>query len=461
MSHKLSRREFLKSAALLGLGASLSGWMAGCQPAAKEEAGAPAAKEEAKQPVEAEKIELRYMERAGSLGDFMRHASRVFEEQNPNVTIVNESSGWGDLVTKVQTNVAAGTMADLAFQHGAWMLPELAKKGAWLDVEPLADADNHDFSIYYKWAIDTLRLGPKDELAAMPMGVHLGENEFMWNVELLKELGVPEPNDQMGESEMTQLFVDIQKQLPEGSFATYLPTSLWGMEAHSRSFGGAIVSQDRKSCGFDQEATQAAHRWIYDLINTHKVMPGRGQVLNDHKSMFYTGTLATDFNCSANLWVGFQQATEGKLALGHCVWPHGGGLGWGTTPSCDATVVYKDTKYPETCWQFVKLQSSFEISKWTALHESHMTPGAVISAWHDPEVMETNPCYANCAVAWDTLKDEEIGSMPVPYNTRRAEFADMYDNEWQAMLYGDKPYDQPNIDALQKQLQEIMDKPVP
>ena len=45
MSHKLSRREFLKGAALLGLGVSVSGVMAACQPAAKEEQP-PAAKEE-------------------------------------------------------------------------------------------------------------------------------------------------------------------------------------------------------------------------------------------------------------------------------------------------------------------------------------------------------------------------------------------------------------------------------
>jgi ABC-type glycerol-3-phosphate transport system substrate-binding protein len=454
MSSKLSRREFLKGVALLGLGVSASGLMASCQPAAKEEGQAPAAKEEDQKPVEAEKIELRYMERAGSLGDFMRHASRVFEEQNPNVTIINESSGWGDLVTKVATNVAAGTMADLAFQHGALMLPELAKKGAWLDLTPVADADGHDFSIYYKWAIDTLRLGPNDELVAMPMGVHLGQNELMWNVEMLQEFGVQEPNDQMGLDELTQLFRDIQPKMPEGGFATHMPADgLWTMEANARSFGGYIVSQDRNSCGFAMEDTQAGHQWCHDLIHADKVSPGRGEVLDSQK--------ATAFNCAANIWVGFEQATEGRFTLGHCVWPHGGGMGWGTTPSCDAAVAYSKTEYPEECWQFLKLQSSFEISKWTAMTEAHMTPGAVIAAWHDSEVMETNPCYANCAVAWDTLKDEEIGSIPVPYNTRRGEFSDMYGNEWQAMLYGDKPYDQANVDALQKALQAIMDKSVP
>jgi ABC-type glycerol-3-phosphate transport system substrate-binding protein len=458
MSRKLSRREFLKSAALIGLGVSVSGLVPGCAPAGKDQ---PSGKEE-KKPVSEEKIELRYMERAGSLGDFMRHASRVFEEQNPNVTIVNESSGWGDLVTKVAANVAAGTMADLAFQHGALMLPELAKKGAWLDLEPVAEADGHDFGVYYTWAIDTLRLGPKDELVAMPMGVHLGQNELMWNVELLQEMGVSEPNDQMGLDEMTQLFRDLQPKMPDGGFATHMPSGgLWTMEANARSFGGYIISQDRKSCGFGKEETQAGHRWCYELIHTDKTSPGRGEILDSQKSMFYTGMLATVFNCAANIWVGFEQATEGKFTLGHCVWPHGEGMGWGTTPSADASVAYGKTKYPEACWQFLKLQSSFEISKWTAMHESHMTPGAVIAAWHDSEVMETNPSYANCAKAWDTLKEGEVGSMPVPYNTRRAEFSDKYGNDWQAMLYGDKPYDNAGVEELQNELQAIMDKAVP
>src|SRR5690606_17632630 len=87
LSRTLSRRNMLK---LLGTTSASLVALAACAPAAPgsstgQEAAAPAGQEQ---------IELRYMERGDALGEFMRHASRVFEEQNPNVVVKNESTGW-------------------------------------------------------------------------------------------------------------------------------------------------------------------------------------------------------------------------------------------------------------------------------------------------------------------------------------------------------------------------------
>ncbi len=121
-------------------------------------------------PAPKQQITLRFMDISGEQGDFQRAFSRTFEDRNPGITIENETLGWGDLVTKVAVAVSAGTMADLAFQHGALMLPGLAQKGAWLDLTPLAEADNHDFSIYYDWAVNTLRQGPQGRTGGHALG---------------------------------------------------------------------------------------------------------------------------------------------------------------------------------------------------------------------------------------------------------------------------------------------------
>lgn len=466
---RATRRDFLKYAAIFSAGTAIAACApaqptaAPVKPAEQKPAEAPKATQPpAAAPAPKGQIELRYMERGDPLGDFMRHASREFEKKFPNVKIVNEPAGWGDLTTKVPTMVAAGTMADLAFQHGALMLPELAAKGVWLNLEPLAEKDKHDFSIYYKWAIDTLRQGPKGELVAMPMGVHLGQNELMWNREMLQKFGLPEPNDKMKTSELVELFKKAQEKMPQNAFAVHWPSGLWTNECISRSFGGYIISQDRKKCGFSLPKTQDGHKWVWDLVNTHKVMPKQDQILKNATSMFYTEMLAFVFNCSANVWVGFTEAVAGKFTLGHCTWPRGD-TNWGVTPSCDACVAYGKTKYPDECWQFLKFQSSFEISKWTAVSKSHMTPGAVIAAWNDKEVWEACPPYKNCALAWATIDWGKLETwvMPVPANTRRGEFDSKYGNEWNGMLYGQRPYDQANVEALQKDLQAIMDKPMP
>ena len=451
--HMLTRRDMLK---LLGGGAGLVA-LAACAPAAT----APAAESGEAAAPDSEKIELRFMDRGDALGEFMRHASRVYEEQNPNIVVKNESTGWTDLTTKVPTYVAAGTMADLAFQHNAFMLPQLAKKGAWMEVEPLAEADGHDFSIYYPFAINALKLGPEDQMIAMPMGIHFGENDIMWNVELLQETGLDEPTPDMTLDEFREFLIKLQEKMPEGAYAAFFSYEFWGMEAHSRSFGGHIISNDRTETGFDLPETIAAHQWMIDLIHKDGVVPGRDKILESGKSMFYTGMLAIDSNCAPNVWVGFQQATEGSFTLGHMVWPHGGGGKVGITPSVDATVIYSETKYPDEAWGLAKMLSSFEISKWAAVTENHMTPGAVIEAWHDQEVWDACPPYKNDALFWDTLTADDEGSVPVPANTRVTEYWDTYNNDRDAIREGDKPLDDANIGTLDDTLQAIMDKPLP
>jgi len=409
-----------------------------------------------------EQITLRYMERDGSLGEFMRHFSRVYEERNPSIKVKNESAGWGDLSTKVATYVAAGTMADLAFQHGALMLPELAAKGVWMDVEPLGNAEKHDWKGYYKWAIDSLRLGPNNKLVAMPMGIHTGQNHLMWNKELLQKAGVKEPTADMSVDDLTTLAVSFKKAVPD-VWPIMGGLGHWDMETHSRSWKGYLISDDRKKCGLDMPETQAAHQYFYDWINKYKVQPGRQEIQGNQTQMFYGQKLAIAINCAANIFVGFKDAVAGKFTMGDCIWPSKPSGVVGTVPSCDATAIYGKTKYPEEAWGLAKLLSSFECSKWTAVTPPNMTPGADIKAWHDPDVWKAAPPYKTDALFWDELDQKaiKVGSIPVPANTRRAEFDDLFNNEFAAMAYGEKPFGKEELVALGKKLQAVMDKSMP
>jgi len=402
------------------------------------------------------------MERDGALGEFMRKWSRVYEERNPNVTVKNESASWGDLSTKVQTNVAAGTMADVAFQHGALMLPELAAKGVWTDLEPIGNGENHDWKQYYKWALDSLRLGPSNKLVAMPMGVHTGQNQLMWNRELLQKAGVKEPSPEMTVDDLTKLAVDLKKAMPD-VWPIMSGIGHWDMEVHARSWKGYLISPERTKVGLDLPETQAAHQYFYDWINTHKVQPGRQQIQGGMTPMFYGAKLAIAINTAPNVFVGFKQAVADKFTMGDMMWPSRPSGVVGTVPSADATVVYGKTKYPQEAWGLTSLLSSFDCSKWTAVNPPNMTPGAAIKAWNDPEVWKAAPPYKTIATFLDELdkQNRPVGTLPVPVNTRRAEFDDLYNNEFAAMAYGEKPYDKNALADLQKKLQAIVDKPAP
>lgn len=486
----LSRRQVLRT--FTGVGCGLIGtWLAACgnapaaaptaAPAKPNTAGAPAASGAApaaatsapgapattaaaapQQQAGTAPITLRYMERAGALGEFMRVWSRKYEEAHPGVTVKNESASWTDLSTKVSTYVAAGTMADVAFQHGQLMLPELAAKGVWTNLEEIGNAEQHDWKQYYSWALDSLRLGPKNALVGMPMGIHSGQNQLLWNKSLFQKAGVKEPTPDMSLDDLTKMAVNLKQALPD-VWPIMSGLTHWDLEAHSRSFKGYLVSEDRTKVGFNLPETQKAHRYFYDWINTSKVQPGRQAIQGSQAEMFYAQRLVIAVNCAPNIFVGFNAATNGAFQLGDMMWPAQPSGVVGTVPNADANVIYGKTQQKDHAWGLVKMLSSFEASKWTAVNEPHMTPGAVVKAWNDPEVQAACPPYKTLA---DFLNDMEkkglkVGATPVPMNTRRAEYDDLYNNEWQAMVYGEKPYDDNAVNALQQKLQAIMDKPLP
>jgi hypothetical protein len=208
-------------------------------------------------------------------------------------------------------------------------------------------------------------------------------------------------------------------------------------------------------CGLDLPETRAMHDFAYNMVQNWKIQPNREQMEGRHQQMFCAQKLAMAIMNPCNVWMTYTKACRDQFSFGHAVWP---GL-VGGVPSCDAAVANGKTKYPDECWALLKLLASFEASKWTALNPPHMTPGAVIAAWEDEQVGIENPIYKDWAAFWGA--EPALGTMPVPANTRLSEFSDTYGNNWSAMLYGDKPYDDANMDDLQGKLQAIMDKPMP
>jgi multiple sugar transport system substrate-binding protein len=403
------------------------------------------------------------MERAGDLGEYMRHFSRVYEERNPGITVKNESTTWDDHIKKVPTLVASGTMADLSFQSATVMLPNLAAKGVWLDVEPYGNAEKHDWKQYYKWALDLCRQGPNNKLVALPQGVAPGENvNVFYNKEMLEKVGVKPPNPDGSVDDLTALCVDLRKALPD-VWPIQASMGHLAMEGQSRTWKGYLISEDRTKCGFSLPETQAAHQYFYDWIHKYKIMPTAQDMAGNAVQMFRSQKLAIIIQNPANVSPGHKEATGGKFTLADTLWPVKPFGQMGTIPGANATVIYGKTKYPQECWGLLSLLSGFEASKWTALNPPNVTPGAVAAAWNDPEVWTAIPSYKTVALYFSDLEKKGLGmgALPVPANTRGSEWDDIYNNDWAAMAYGDTPYNPQTVADLQRKLQAIMDKPMP
>ena len=405
-------------------------------------------------------VTIRYMERDGDLGVQMRKFSRVFEERNPGVTIKNESTTFDDLGRKVPVLLASGTVGDVVYQQSTQHLAETAPKGSWRDVEDYVKSDNHDLGLYYSWGVDVCRQGPPNgKLLGLPSAFIINNSHVFYNKTLFQKLGVKEPSADMSVDDLTAAAVAVRKAQPDTWGA--LPSNTFhAMEGYARSWKGFIVSEDRKKVGIELPETQAAFQYFYDLIQKHKVQPGRTEVQGGQNQMFYGQKVAMAMNATQNLWTGFNDAVKGKWELGDVGWPVKPSGVLGTTPAVGANVIWAKSKVADQAWGLLVLQASNEASKWSALNPPNSVPGATIEAWNDAEVWKVNPPYKTVALQLNDLKAKgaKMGSIAVPANGRRLEFWDAFDADFGAMLYGDKPFDKNGLNALQQKLQAIMDK---
>jgi multiple sugar transport system substrate-binding protein len=143
MTSKISRRNFLKTAAVAGAGAIV---LAACAPKATEEPAVeepaveePAVEEPSGEP-SAETGEIRMLTLQGPPVEPVQELIiPVFNEKYPGVTVKLEYDGAGN-AEKYTTAAASGTMADVFFSADLWVVP-FAKNSVSLDLKPFADAD--------------------------------------------------------------------------------------------------------------------------------------------------------------------------------------------------------------------------------------------------------------------------------------------------------------------------------
>jgi ABC-type glycerol-3-phosphate transport system substrate-binding protein len=130
---KVSRREFLKVAALASAGAAL----AACQPTEAPTVTTEEPADTAPEPEERELIVWFFAEVAheeseddGLWQNWMHHHYKEFEPRYPGLTIKTEARGWdADLRTGLLTAIAGGVAPDVT--HGEAYVREFAKLGAF------------------------------------------------------------------------------------------------------------------------------------------------------------------------------------------------------------------------------------------------------------------------------------------------------------------------------------------
>ncbi len=360
---RVSRRDFLKRAALAG-GAAV---VAGCSPQViektvevekivKETVAVEVEKEvikEATVVVQAPGSEMVVLTAAHAWeAAFEAHQEtfdNMFMEENPNIFIKRVNSGWSDHNQIVPTWAAANELPDIIYVHGSrafpWnkegiMIPidnyltvdtAFDVQGVWEEALKLYQYDAKQFEIPYDHG--PVILGYNKDLFDAG-GVDYPTEDWTWDDFLVAAKKLTIPNKQFGYSGYYGSAFGLGNEI---GIALVGP------------WGGSIFTDDESKLLVDEEKAITALKWHADLILKEKVAPNPAES-NAFPAGIWVAGVAAMFGLAT--WGVPQMHEFGDFNYDVAPWPKGPegrktgsfGSGYGIT---------KDSKNPDQAWTYL------------------------------------------------------------------------------------------------------------
>lgn len=266
MSHGLSRRKFLKLAALTTTGAVL----AACQPAVSNPGTAASGEGQA-----AERTELRVVSGQDVTElDVRKKIGEMFETVNPNVDIAIDVIS-GSRPDSQLTMIAGGNPPDVLYLND-WFQYTFAQKGLLLNLNDYISRDGFDFSGYMTEAVEANKY--KDQMSAMPFEVSV--SGVVYNKKLFDEAGVPYPTADVNDTSWNwDALVETAKALTDESKNQYgFSMDAWMIPNWLLSYDQRYLSNNKEinaetKAVLNTEQTAKVYQYWLDLRDVHKVSP--------------------------------------------------------------------------------------------------------------------------------------------------------------------------------------------
>jgi len=336
---------------------------------------------------------------------------KAFEDKHPNIKVKIEDTPNKQYWQKLETAANGDSLPDVFWMNGPRFI-SYAANDMLMPLGDLIKQDNFDMNNYPKSLVDLYTYNgqsygiPKD---FDTIGV-------WYNKALFDEKKVEYPNASWDWDKM----IDAAKKLTDPA------KGVWGIAASFDSqggfyntiyqSGGYVISDDKKSSGYDKpEAIEGIKFWT-DLINVHKASPTMQQMTDTEPvNMFMSGKVGM-------LWEGSWNALEFssndylKDKLGVAALPKGKqqsvvihGLG---------NVMSKKTKHPKEAWEFLKFLGSKEVA------DIHTKTGVAIPAFNG-----TQDAWVKSIPQLDlkVFIDQLAYSKPYPVSKATAKWAGLQD----------------------------------
>jgi|GEM_PF-2346127 len=354
MSKKWSRRDFLKTSALLSAGAVL----AACAPAAQPQPpqGATTAPQATPPPAGKKKIVFS----AYTWSNFEAKMTEVLNgwvAATPNVEYEPQFVPQTiDYWAKIQTQVAGGTPPDVSISDYGHLV-SYAKSGTLLDITNYVMTSKFPLDTMFAGATAQYRWANGDFAAGAPGGNYYGLPSdaqsyiFAYNKKMFDDAGVAYPTDDWTWDDMVIAAQKITKADQNKWGMLYIdPGILFSRAIWVRAAGGENHSADFTKSLLADPKTLEAYKWSWDLIYTHKVAPAPGNV--GQQNPFMSGQVAMVVD--GVWWVTDFGAGIKDFDWDVALFPKHPQTGKRTTSlESDGWWVYKGAKEPDTAWSLV------------------------------------------------------------------------------------------------------------
>ncbi|MEZ4731436.1 MAG: extracellular solute-binding protein [Caldilineaceae bacterium] len=440
-STSLSRRTFLKSAALSAAGLALVACAAPMAPSAGESGQAAPA---------GEAVEIVHFDRNIPQDiDFRTELAERFHEQNPNITVKIEVMPE-DYAATLITRLASGTAGDCYRSATHWGIVDLVLRNVFQPLDEFVEQDGYDLAVYFPGAIESCRIEGK--LYALPVNGHPGWSGIYYQPELFAEAGVDEPTDSWTYDDMLDAALRLTKRNGDQVdvyglwLAPFVEASLTPMSA----FGGWPISEDGTKAMYDDPNTIASIQWMRDAMNEHQValqnptFASRVELWSSRKvAMVLSGIWEGSYLGDAT-----PDGATMKLATG----PIGPSGQRGGFAGVNIFPILSSSQHKDEAWQWQKFICSKEVGIENVSRIGE--PGLRSDVWEDPKLIDdplVKPHFELLQV---------VRPMAMPANGRLAEAKNALQQIYSA-IWLDELTVADGCAQAQEALQAILDQPRP
>ena len=287
-----------------------------------------------------------------SLQPIYRKIADEFEKAHSNITVNVDVSPWNEYWTKLEAAATGGTLPDVFWMNGPNIV-RYAEANILMPIDDRLAKDNVDMTNYPQSLVKLYTVEGKNY--TMPL---FWDTAALWyNKEIFDNAGVPYPDDTWDFEKLKE----VAAQLTDKSKDIYgIAAKMHNQGVYYNTIlqaGGFIISEDRKTSGFDKPETIEGIKVWPDLIN-EGLSPTFQQMLDTSQtSLFESGKLAMIYDGS---WMYPQYSKNDYLKdkLGITVMPklkQRGAVLHGVGAAISAK-----TKNPDAAWKFMEFLGSQE-----------------------------------------------------------------------------------------------------